>query len=113
MTQTSSENEFPVICVGGTAGGLDAYERLLRCLPPDLGAAIVIVNHLRVVTTRLHGILPRCTQMPVGLITDGLWRVSPQAHLQATRVAGRHHGVPAFLDRTLAWLADRRVCLRL
>ena len=72
MAKTSSDSEFPVVCVGGSAGGLDAYERLLRCLPPDLGVAIVIVNHLRVVTTRLHEILPRCTLMPVELITDGL-----------------------------------------
>jgi chemotaxis response regulator CheB len=58
--------------VGGSAGGLDAYKRLLRHLPSDLGAAIVIVNHLRTVSTRLHEILPNYTDMPVELITDGL-----------------------------------------
>ncbi len=63
---------FPVVCVGGSAGGLDAYERLLRHLPSDMGVAIVIVNHLRAVATQLHQILPRCTQMPVELITDRL-----------------------------------------
>ena len=26
-------NDFPVICVGGSAGGLDAYVRLLSHLP--------------------------------------------------------------------------------
>ncbi len=46
--------------------------RLLQHLPDDLGVAIVIVNHLRVVATRLHEILPRYTAMPVELITDGL-----------------------------------------
>ena len=30
--------DFPVVCVGGSAGGLDAYTRLLRHLP-DEGAA--------------------------------------------------------------------------
>src|SRR6202140_3093587 len=64
--------EFPVVCVGGSAGGLDAYTRLLRHLPPDMGVAIVIVNHLRTVATRLHEILPRYTQMPVTLITERL-----------------------------------------
>jgi chemotaxis response regulator CheB len=63
---------FPVVCVGGSAGGLDAYTRLLRNLPCDLGVAVVIVNHLRHATTRLHEILPRYTAMPVDLITDGL-----------------------------------------
>jgi len=64
--------DFPVVCVGGSAGGLDAYTRLLRRLPNDMGVAIVIVNHLRIVATRLHEILPHFTTMPVELITDGL-----------------------------------------
>ena len=58
--------------MGGSAGGLDAYIRLLRNLPADLGAAIVIVNHLRTVATLLHEILPRYTKMPVELITEKL-----------------------------------------
>lgn len=57
--------DFPVVCVGGSAGGLDAYARLLRHLPPDMGVAIVIVNHLRTVATTLHEILPGFTKMPV------------------------------------------------
>jgi len=63
---------FPVVCVGGSAGGLDAYIRLLRHLPADSGVAVVIVNHLRTVATRLHEILPRYTVMPVELITERL-----------------------------------------
>ena len=65
-------DDFPIVCVGGSAGGLDAYSRLLQHLPPDLGVAVVIVNHLRVVVTRLHEILPRFTSMPVELITEGM-----------------------------------------
>jgi len=64
--------DFPVICVGGSAGGLDAYIRFLKNMPDDLGAAIVIVNHLRVVATMLHEILPNYTKMPVELISEGL-----------------------------------------
>lgn len=63
---------FPIVCVGGSAGGLDAYIRLLQNLPADMGAAIVIVNHITVVPTRLHEILPRYSSMPVVLITDHL-----------------------------------------
>jgi len=63
---------FPIVCVGGSAGGLDAYTRLLKNLPDDMGVAIVIVNHLRYVATRLHEILPRYTTMPVELIKDRL-----------------------------------------
>ena len=64
--------DFPVVCVGGSAGGLDAYIRLLRHMPDDLGVAIVIVNHLRAVATHLHEILPKFTAMPVELITEKL-----------------------------------------
>jgi two-component system chemotaxis response regulator CheB len=72
MKVKGAANDFPVVCVGGSAGGLDAYIRLLRNLPADLGAAIVIVNHLRTVATRLHEILPSYTTMPVELITERL-----------------------------------------
>lgn len=68
----SSTKTFPIVCVGGSAGGLDAYARLLKSLPADLGVAIVIVNHLRTVSTLLHELLPRYTSMPVTLISDRL-----------------------------------------
>lgn len=64
--------DFPIVCVGGSAGGLDAYTRLLKNMPADMGVAIVIVNHLRTVSTLLHEILPRYTDMPVQLITEKL-----------------------------------------
>ena len=64
--------DFPIVCVGGSAGGFDAYTRLLRHLPANMGVAIVIVNHLRTVATMLHEILPRFTKMPVELITEKL-----------------------------------------
>lgn len=67
---SAAARNFPIVCVGGSAGGLDAYKRLLRHLPADMGVAIVIVNHLRLVATQLHVILPSCTQMPVELITE-------------------------------------------
>lgn len=71
-TATLATKTFPVVCVGGSAGGLDAYTRLLQHLPADMGVAIVIVNHVRSVVTRLHEILPRFTAMPVSLIAEKL-----------------------------------------
>ena len=67
-----SLKDFPVVCVGGSAGGLDAYIRLLQNLPADMGVAIVIVNHITSMPTRLHEVLPRFTTMPVDLITESL-----------------------------------------
>jgi chemotaxis response regulator CheB len=72
MNPKSGAKDFPVVCVGGSAGGLDAYIRLLKHLPADLGVAIIIVNHLREVATLLHEILPNYTKMPVELITEKL-----------------------------------------
>lgn len=63
---------FPIVCVGGSAGGLDAYIRLLKNLPCDMGVAIVIVNHITLMPTQLHEVLPRYTTMPVDLITENL-----------------------------------------
>ncbi len=60
---------FPIVCVGGSAGGLDAFIPLLQNLPCDMGAAIVIVNHKTIVPTQLHEALPRFTTMPVDLTT--------------------------------------------
>jgi len=65
-------NDFPIVCVGGSAGGLDAYIRLLQNLPSSMGAAIVIVNHITMMPTQLHEVLPRFTTMPVELITERL-----------------------------------------
>ncbi|MEI8205905.1 MAG: chemotaxis protein CheB [Kiritimatiellales bacterium] len=72
MNTKGLAKDFPVVCVGGSAGGLDAYIRLLKHLPADMGVAIVIVNHLRTVATTLHEILPHYTKMPVELITEKL-----------------------------------------
>ncbi len=66
------KKSFPVVCVGGSAGGLDAYVRLLKHLPADMGVAIIIVNHITTMPTRLHEVLPRFSQMPVELITEDL-----------------------------------------
>jgi two-component system chemotaxis response regulator CheB len=72
MNENSLAKNFPVVCVGGSAGGLNVYIRLLRNFPADMGVAVVIVNHVRTLPTRLHEILPKHTKMPVELITEKL-----------------------------------------
>jgi chemotaxis response regulator CheB len=63
---------FPIVCVGGSAGGSAAYVQLLGHLPPETRVAIVIVNHSRRTSGALHKVLPRSTKMPVDLIAEGL-----------------------------------------
>jgi two-component system chemotaxis response regulator CheB len=72
MKKGGEDQSFPVVCVGGSAGGLDAYVRLLKNLPSDMDVAFVIVNHVRTFATLLHEILPHYTAMPVTLITEKL-----------------------------------------
>jgi len=64
--------DFPIVCVGGSAGGLDAYFELLKHLPHDTGVAIVIVNHMISVPTQLHKLLSSHTKMRVELVTECL-----------------------------------------
>ena len=66
------KNDFPVVCVGGSAGGLAAYVAFLKHLPVDLGVAIVVVNHVTSKPTTLDKYLSRFTEMPVELITNNL-----------------------------------------
>ncbi len=72
MEHNTGARNFPIVCVGGSAGGLDAYIRLLKCLPADMGVAVVIVNHITLFPTKLHEVLPPYTAMPVELITENL-----------------------------------------
>jgi two-component system chemotaxis response regulator CheB len=64
--------DFPIVCVGGSAGGSAAYAQLLKHLPSETGVAVVIVNHARKTSNALHKVLPHFTKAPVELITEGL-----------------------------------------
>jgi two-component system CheB/CheR fusion protein len=39
-------NELTVVAIGASAGGLDAFRRLVTALPPDGGMAYILVQHL-------------------------------------------------------------------
>ena len=69
---SSFAKDFPIVCVGGSAGGTASYIQLLKHLPPETCVAIVIVNHIRRTSAALHKILPHSTKMPVELITEDL-----------------------------------------
>jgi two-component system CheB/CheR fusion protein len=63
----------PIVGIGASAGGLDPICELLASVPPDSGAAYVVVQHL----DPLHkGMLPellqRVTAMKVDEVTDGM-----------------------------------------
>lgn len=63
--------EVPVIAVGASAGGLEAFKRFFRAMSPDTGAAFVVLQHLSPeAPSRLVEILDRETAMPVTFAED-------------------------------------------
>lgn len=65
-------DDLSVVCFGGSAGGLDAYQTILSQLPDDTGLAFIIVNHQAADgKSLLLDILPHFTTMPVVLVEDG------------------------------------------
>src|SRR6516164_3685613 len=61
----------PVVGVGASAGGLEAFTQMLRALPVDTGMAFVLVQHLAPTHgSMLTEILSRATSMPVAEVQD-------------------------------------------
>lgn len=62
----ASTNSFPVVGVGASAGGLEAFTKLLNHLPADTGMGFVLVQHLDPVhKSALTSLLSKATAMPV------------------------------------------------
>ena len=62
---------FPIVGVGASAGGLEAFMQLLGALPLDTGMAFVLVQHLDPDhESALTQILSRATSLPVSEITN-------------------------------------------
>ncbi len=76
--QPNNQNDlFPVVGIGASAGGLEAFMQLLSHLPIDTGMAFVMIQHmLAAQESMLSVILSRSTQMQVHEVTDGM-RVAP------------------------------------
>jgi len=57
---------FPVVAIGASAGGLEAYTEFFHALPTDTGMAFVLVQHLDPShRSMLAEILGKATRMPV------------------------------------------------
>lgn len=68
---------FPIVGIGASAGGLNAFTQLLEALPMDTGMAFVLVQHLDPKhVSLLPDLIKRTTAMAVIEISDNL-RVEP------------------------------------
>src|SRR3989441_5429650 len=75
---TSVDESFPVVGIGASAGGLEAFTQLLRELPPDINMALVLVQHLDpTYKSLLTELLSKTTKLPVTEVTDGM-QVKPR-----------------------------------
>lgn len=73
----ASAQIFPIVGIGASAGGLEAFSDLLRHLPEKTGMAFVLVQHLDPTHgSDLREILSRTTKIPVQEVADGV-RVEP------------------------------------
>jgi two-component system CheB/CheR fusion protein len=119
------EMPFPVVGVGASAGGLEAFQSLLQALPKDLGMAVVLVQHLDPNhASALPDLLASSSSMPVRQVTDGIaiepntvYVVPPNA--QMAMLDGKLHLIPRptdssqhmpidFFFRSLAHAAQQR-----
>ncbi|CAN5667419.1 hypothetical protein BH23PAT2_BH23PAT2_00760 [soil metagenome] len=64
---------FPVVGVGASAGGLEAFTQFLKALPKNSGMAFVLVQHLDPKhKSGLTDLLAKTTKLPVHEIEDGV-----------------------------------------
>ena len=64
---------FPIVGVGASAGGLEAFTELLKHLPLDTGMGFVLVQHLDPQhESALTHLLSRATSLPVREVTNNL-----------------------------------------
>jgi two-component system CheB/CheR fusion protein len=120
MQTSATEGNFRVVCLGGSAGGLQAYMDILRGLPADTGMAYVVAAHRALEGAHmLADILSKVTQMPIVEVKEGM-RLEPNRvflmppHMDMTttvnvfhlRTTSRPPGWPKTINIFLCSLAE-------
>jgi two-component system, chemotaxis family, CheB/CheR fusion protein len=108
---------FPIVGVGASAGGVQAFAELVRRLPAKPGLAIVFVLHTERHESALAEVLGRSSKMPVRYVTDGtkierdhIYVSHPDSHVAVIdgtlRVENRPERMKLPIDLMLATLAE-------
>ncbi len=64
---------FPIVAIGASAGGLEAFTELLKALPAKSGMGFVLIQHLEPThESVLTQLLSRATPMPVVQASEGM-----------------------------------------
>ena len=68
---TESSVSFPVVGIGASAGGLDAFKKLLGAIPRHSGMAYILIQHMSADhESMLPELLAKVTEIPVHAIKD-------------------------------------------
>lgn len=75
--KTHEAVDFPIVGIGASAGGLEAFEQFFNNMPPDNGMAFVLVQHLDPThKSILTDLIRSYTRMSVTEVKDGM-KVEP------------------------------------
>jgi two-component system, chemotaxis family, CheB/CheR fusion protein len=120
--QVNSNEIFPIVGMGASAGGLEAFRELLSHLPTDTGMAFVIIQHLSPhQKSLLTEILSRSTSMPVVEVEHGMivepnhvYVIPPNAMMSISQGVlqlsprVKTHGLSMTVDAFFVSLAEER-----
>ncbi|MBK1990604.1 PAS domain-containing protein [Sphaerospermopsis aphanizomenoides BCCUSP55] len=119
--QQDQEKElFPIVGMGASAGGLEAFTQILSYLPIDTGMGFVLVQHMNPQQkSMLTQILSRTTQMPVTEAENGMqvepnhvYVIPPGATMTITegklklKPREKTHGISLTVDSFFCSLAE-------
>ena len=122
-TQTQKpDTDFPIVGIGASAGGLEAFIQLLNHLPDDLGMAFVFIQHLDPKhESKLSDLISRVTKMKVNQLANGeavqpnrVYIIPPNADIEISkgilkvlvRKVGRSNGIHMPIDYFFRSLAN-------
>jgi two-component system, chemotaxis family, CheB/CheR fusion protein len=101
----SGKVNFPVVAIGASAGGLEAFRALLRALPAESGMAFILVQHLDPThASMMVELLSRDATMTVLEAREGLRlepdhvHIIPPGHFLAVRDGAIHLSRPGALQ---------------
>jgi two-component system CheB/CheR fusion protein len=71
--RNAKDKLFPVVGIGASAGGLDAFSKFFSAMPPESGMAFILIQHLDPThASNMVDLLRRQTKMQVDEASDGL-----------------------------------------
>jgi len=127
--QQKETHQFPVIGIGASAGGLEAFSKFFENMPANSGMAFVLIQHLDPThTSSMVELLKRYTPMPVYAAEDGMklqpnhvYMIPPNRNMTITNRTLKlveqteHPGIPHSIDlffRSLAEdLKEKAICI--